>query len=452
MAVLADKTGGRVLVVDDEAALLKTFRYCLEDDGHTVATAASGEQAMALIRSRVFDVCFLDLSLGDSNALELLPAIRIAAPWLRVVIVTAHSSVDTAVQAMRAGATDYLVKPCSPEQLRIAAATHLHARRLDLRLEELERETGRSGGDTQLESRSPAMAALLDTVRQVAESEASILVLGESGTGKGVIARAIHRWSARQAAPFITINSPGLSGELFESELFGHRKGAFTGAVANSPGRVSQADGGTLFLDEIGEVPLALQPKLLRFLQDKQYESIGDPVTRQADVRLVAATNRDLNAMVRAGTFREDLLYRLDVIRIHLPPLRDRIEDLPQLAHGFLDEFIRIHRGRARGFSEAALTALAAHRWPGNIRELRNVVERASILCRGEQIEPRDLALGDAGGSAPATRTTQGLSLQALEREHILSVLGAAETLEVAAKTLGIDASTLYRKRKQYGI
>ncbi|MDP3293300.1 MAG: sigma-54 dependent transcriptional regulator, partial [Nevskia sp.] len=307
MAALADKTGGRVLVVDDEAALLKTFRYCLEDEGHSVATAASGEQAMALIHSRVFDVCFLDLSLGDSNALELLPAIRTAAPWLRVVIVTAHSSVDTAVQAMRAGATDYLVKPCSPEQLRIAAATHLHARRLDLRLEELERETGRSG-TTELESRSPAMAALLDTVRQVAESEASILVLGESGTGKGVIAKAIHRWSARRAAPFITINSPGLSAELFESELFGHRKGAFTGAIANSPGRVSQADGGTLFLDEIGEVPLALQPKLLRFLQDKQFESVGDPVTRQADVRLVAATNRDLNAMVRAGTFREDLL------------------------------------------------------------------------------------------------------------------------------------------------
>jgi len=441
-----------LLVVDDEAALLKTFRYCLEDDGHTVATAASGEQAMALIHSRVFDVCFLDLSLGDSNALELLPAIKAAAPWLRVVIVTAHSSVDTAVQAMRLGASDYLVKPCSPEQLRIAAATHLHARRLDLRLEELERETGQSGCGAELESRSPAMTALLDTARQVAGSEANILVLGESGTGKGVIARAIHRWSERRASPFITINSPGLSGELFESELFGHRKGAFTGAVANSPGRVSQADGGTLFLDEIGEVPLALQPKLLRFLQDKQFESLGDPVTRQADVRLVAATNRDLNAMVRAGTFREDLLYRLDVIRIHLPPLRERSEDLPQLAEGFLAEFIRIHRGRARGFSEAALEALAGHRWPGNIRELRNVIERASILCRGELIEPTDLALGDVGSTAAISRSSQGLSLQALEREHILTVLGVAESLDAAAKTLGIDASTLYRKRKQYGI
>jgi len=452
---LADKSGGRVLVVDDEAALLKTFRYCLEDDGHTVATAASGEQAMALIHSRVFDVCFLDLSLGDTNALALLPAIKTAAPWLRVVIVTAHSSVDTAVQAMRLGAMDYLVKPCSPEQLRIAAATHLHARRLDLRLEELEREQGRPAGDAQLVSRAPAMAALLDTARQVAESEANILVLGESGTGKGVIAKAIHRWSARHAAPFVTINSPGLSGELFESELFGHRKGAFTGAVANSPGRVSQADGGTLFLDEIGEVPIGLQAKLLRFLQDKAYESVGDPVTRQADVRLVAATNCDLNAMVRAGTFREDLLYRLDVIRIHLPPLRERIEDLPQLAAGFLDEFIRIHRGRARGFSDDALAALGRHRWPGNIRELRNVIERASILCRGELIEPRDLALGEAGAAPAGSGSRQpgsGMSLQALEREHILTVLGEAETLEAAAKQLGIDASTLYRKRKQYGI
>ncbi|MGQ3056657.1 MAG: sigma-54-dependent transcriptional regulator [Nevskia sp.] len=451
----AEKTGGRVLVVDDEAPLLKTFRYCLEDEGHTVATAASGEQAMALIRSRVFDVCLLDLNLGDTTALELLPLIRNAAPWLRVVIVTAHSSVDTAVQAMRAGAVDYLVKPCSPEQLRIAAATQLHARRLDLRLEELERQTGSSNDSAQLESRSPAMAELLDTARQVAASDANILVLGESGTGKGVIARAIHRWSARHAAPFITINSPGLSGELFESELFGHKKGAFTGAVANSPGRVAQADGGTLFLDEIGEVPIGLQAKLLRFLQDKQFESLGDPVTRQADVRLVAATNRDLNGMVKAGTFREDLLYRLDVIRLHLPPLRDRIEDLPAFANGFLDEFIRIHRGRGRGFSEAAMDALCRHRWPGNIRELRNVIERASILCRGELIEPRDLALGEAGGGAAAStaaRPTGAMSLAALEREHILAVLGEAETLEVAAKQLGIDASTLYRKRKQYGI
>jgi NtrC-family two-component system response regulator AlgB len=450
---MADKTGGRLLVIDDEAPLLKTFRYCLEDEGHTVATAASGEQAMALIRSRVFDVCFLDLTLGDCTALDLLPTIRNAAPWLRVVIVTAHSSVDTAVQAMRAGAVDYLVKPCSPEQLRIAAATQLHARRLDLRLEELERQTGHSGDQAQLDSRSPAMAELLDTARQVAASDANILVLGESGTGKGVIARAIHRWSPRHAAPFITINSPGLSGELFESELFGHRKGAFTGAVANTPGRVAQADGGTLFLDEIGEVPIGLQAKLLRFLQDKQFESVGDPVTRQADVRLVAATNRDLDGMVRAGVFREDLLYRLDVIRLHVPPLRDRIEDLPAFADGFLDEFIRIHRGRARGFSEAALDALCRHRWPGNIRELRNVVERASILCRGERIEPRDLALGDAGGIAmAASRPSATLSLAALEREHILAVLGAAETLEMAAKQLGIDASTLYRKRRQYGI
>ena len=217
--------------------------------------------------------------------------------------------------------------------------------------------------------------------------------------------------------------------------------------------RVAQADGGTLFLDEIGEVPIGLQAKLLRFLQDKQFESLGDPVTRQADVRLVAATNRDLNGMVKAGTFREDLLYRLDVIRLHLPPLRERIDDLPAFAHGFLDEFIRTHRGRARGFSDAALDALCRHRWPGNIRELRNVIERASILCRSELIEPRDLALGEAGAAAPsAARPTGALSLAALEREHILAVLGEAETLEIAAKQLGIDASTLYRKRKQYGI
>ena len=446
---MAEKTGGRVLVVDDEAALTKTFRYCLEDAGHTVATAATGEQALALIHSRVFDVCFLDLKLGDTTALDLLPIIRAAAPWLRVVIVTAHGTVDTAVKAMRAGAMDYLVKPCSPEQLRVAAASHLQARRLDLRLEELERASTGSGDP--LASRSPAMAQVLESARHVAETEASVLILGESGTGKGVIARAIHSWSPRSAAPFVTVHSPGLSNELFESELFGHRKGAFTGAVQNSPGRVSQADGGTLFLDEIGEVPLALQPKLLRFLQDKAYESVGDPVTRQADVRLVAATNRDLQAMVQAGSFREDLLYRLDVIRITLPALRDRPEDIPDLAGGFLDEFIRAHRGKARRFSDEAMTALVRHGWPGNIRELRNVIERASILVRNEQIEASDLALGSAAGPAPS-RKASGLSLQELEREHILAVIGEAETLEAAARQLGIDASTLYRKRKQYGI
>jgi len=450
---VAEKPGGRVLIVDDEASLLKTFRYCLEDAGHTVSSAQNAEQATALVQSRVFDVCFLDLRLGDSSGIDLLPVLKAAAPWLRVVMVTAHSSVDNAVEAMRAGAADYLVKPCSPEQLRIAAAKHLHARRLELRLEELERGAAKPVDRGQLESRSPAMAQVLETARQVAESTANILVLGESGTGKGVLAKAIHEWSGRADGPFVTVNSPGLSGELFESELFGHRKGAFTGAIQNSPGRASQADGGTLFLDEIGEVSMALQPKLLRFLQDKQYESVGDPVTRQADVRLIAATNRDLAAMVKQGTFREDLLYRLDVIRIVLPPLRERPEDIVGLAEGFLAEFVNTHRCRARSFSEPAQHALQAHRWPGNIRELRNVIERASILCRSEVIEARDLALVDGGAGPSATaRPGAALSLLALEREHILAVLGSAESLEVAAKQLGIDVSTLYRKRKQYGI
>lgn len=447
----SDEMRGRVLVVDDEAPLRETFRYCLHDAGFSVMTAATAEQAQQLVQSHVFDVCFLDLRLGESSAMDLLPDLKIAAPWMRVVIVTAFSSVETAVNAMRAGAVDYLVKPCSPEQLRLAARKQVHERRMELRIAELERASS-DHDDALLASQSPAMAHLLATARQVAASDANILLLGESGTGKGVLARAIHGWSRRVTAPFATINCPSLGGDLFESELFGHRRGAFTGAVQNSPGRVSQADGGTLFLDEVGDVPLALQPKLLRFLQDKEYERIGDPVTRRADVRLVAATNRDLSQMAQRGEFRQDLLYRLDVIRLNLPALRERREDIVPLTERFLAGFIAEHGSRARGLSEAARSELRDHSWPGNIRELRNAIERACILCDGELIEPRHLGLGTRSESSSLTANTRIPSLDELERAHILRVIAETDSLEQAARTLGIDSSTLYRKRKQYGL
>ena len=450
MRMEAKQSGGRVLIADDEPAILKTFRYCLEEAGYEVSGAAGAEQLEALVQRQVFDLCFLDLKFGSASGLELLPRLKAAAPWLRITIVTAYSSIDTAVQAIHAGAVDYLVKPCSSDQLRLAAAKHMQARRLELRLEELERGSPRPGEDAQLDSRSPAMRQVVEMAREVADSDANLLILGESGTGKGVLARAVHRWSGRGQHPFVTVNSPGLSAELFESELFGHRKGAFTGAIQNSPGRVSQADGGTLFLDEVGDVPPPLQPKLLRFLQDKEYERVGDPLTRYANVRLVAATNRDLHGMVRQGQFREDLLYRLDVIRLLLPALRERPEDIPALAQHFLAQFAALGR-RARGFTTEALALLTRYAWPGNVRELRNVIERASILCKSELIEPRFLAL-DSGGSGTAPRPGAALSLSALEREHIVAVLAQAGTLEAAARQLGIDASTLYRKRKQYGI
>jgi len=416
--------GGRILLVDDEAAILRTFRYCLEDRGYTVMTAASAAQAEAILQRQVFDLCFLDLRLGEDNGLDVLQQMRLLAPWMRVVIVTAHSAVDTAVDAMQAGAADYLLKPCSPEQLRLSAAKQLEVRQMAARLEALEGEM-KQRSDA-LGSHSPAMMAVLETARQVADTDANILILGESGTGKGELARAIHTWSRRS-------------------------KKAFTGATESTLGRVNQADGGTLFLDEIGDFPLALQPKLLRFIQDKEYERVGDPVTRRADVRILAATNLNLEEMVREGKFREDLLYRLNVITLNLPPMRERPEDVLTLAERFLASFVKNYGRPARGFSDAAVAALKTYRWPGNVRELRNVVERASIICPQQMIEVSHLGLGEQVGSN-APRIGEPLSLEALEKAHIAGVLSTSDTLDQAARILGIDASTLYRKRKQYGL
>ncbi|MDF3863061.1 sigma-54-dependent response regulator transcription factor AlgB [Pseudomonas denitrificans (nom. rej.)] len=440
---------GRILLVDDESAILRSFRYCLEDEGYSVATASSAQQAENLLQRQVFDLCFLDLRLGDDNGLDVLAQMRVQAPWMRVVIVTAHSAVDTAVDAMQAGAVDYLVKPCSPDQLRLAAAKQLEVRQLTARIEALEGEM-RKQGDV-LESHSPAMAAVLETARQVAATDANILILGESGSGKGELARAIHNWSKRAKKSCVTINCPSLTAELMESELFGHSRGAFTGATENTLGRISQADGGTLFLDEIGDFPLTLQPKLLRFIQDKEYERVGDPVTRNADVRILAATNRDLAGMVAQGTFREDLLYRLNVIVLNLPPLRERAEDIIGLAERFLARFVKDYGRPARGFTDEARALLRRYNWPGNVRELRNVIERASIICNLDLIGVEQLAIGEQTTSS-APRIGEAMSLEELEKAHIAAVMASSATLDQAAKTLGIDASTLYRKRKQYSL
>ncbi|WP_417660738.1 sigma-54-dependent response regulator transcription factor AlgB [Pseudomonas sp.] len=440
---------GRILLVDDESAILRTFRYCLEDEGYNVATANSAAQAEALLQRQVFDLCFLDLRLGEDNGLDVLAMMRVQSPWMRVVIVTAHSAIDTAVDAMQAGAADYLVKPCSPEQLRLAAAKQLEARQMAARLETLEGQVRQRKRD--IDSSSPSMMAVLETARQVAVTDANILILGESGTGKGELAHAIHHWSRRAKKNSVTINCPSLTAELMESELFGHSKGAFTGASESTLGRVNQADGGTLFLDEIGDFPLSLQPKLLRFIQDKEYERVGDPVTRQADVRIVAATNLNLDEMVREGRFREDLLYRLNVITLKLPALRERTEDVLTLADRFLARFVNEYARPARSFSEEALSVLANYPWPGNIRELRNVVERASIICQEEQVQVIHLGLTESGNNQ-VPRVGGAMSLEELEKSHIAAVMASSETLDQAAKSLGIDASTLYRKRKQYDL
>jgi NtrC-family two-component system response regulator AlgB len=278
--------------------------------------------------------------------------------------------------------------------------------------------------------------------------------MGESGTGKGMLARAIHRWSTRSKAGFVTINCPSLSPELMESELFGHTKGAFTGATESTAGRVSQANGGTLFLDEIGDFPLTLQPKLLRFIQEKEYERVGDPVTRTAEVRIVAASNRDLAQMVKDKTFREDLYYRLNVISLTLPPLRERPEDILALADGFLARYVTAYARPARRFSADASRLLQRYPWPGNVRELQNVIERASIICEGAEVQVSHLGVGGDGQTERTSRPRAGdhISIADLERSHITALIANIDSLDEAAKLLGIDVSTLYRKRKQYGI
>ena len=445
----------RVLLVDDDSTVLRNFRLCLEDAGYQVNTAHNATSALSAVSRSVFDVCVLDLHIGDESGLELLPQLRASAPWMRVVMATAESDAAVAVTAMRSGAADYLIKPCEPDELIHAVEQQASARRMERRIEELE-SGGGGGGPAAVESTNTTMARLLETARQAAETDATVLILGESGTGKNVLARAIHGWSNRRKASFATVNCPSLSAELLESELFGHVKGAFTGAHDHRQGRVQVAEGGTLFLDEIGEFPLALQPKFLRFLQDREYERVGDPRTRKADVRLIAATNRDLGTAVAAGTFRNDLYYRLNVISLTVPPLRERLEDILPIAHNLLTELVARYRRPARRLSESARNALLAYSWPGNVRELANAIERAVILCGGEEIgyEHLPFVSGNANVSIASSTPRAGdpVTLEALERAHIEAILGATPTLDVAAKTLGIDASTLYRKRKGYGI
>jgi NtrC-family two-component system response regulator AlgB len=444
----ATAPGHSVLLVDDDSAQLRNFRWCLEDAGFRVHAATHGAQALQLLNEQMIDLCFLDIGIGDESGLELLPQLLQVAPWLRVVMATAESAVSQMVSAIRAGAVDYLVKPCAPEMLVQTARRQAEARRMQLQIEQLQSQ---GEGSPDLGTRHAALAQVIETARQVADTDASVLLLGESGTGKNVLARAIHQWSGRAARAFATVNCPSLSAELLESELFGHVKGAFTGAIDNRQGRAQLADGGSLFLDEIGDFPLALQPKLLRFVQDREFERVGDPHTRRADVRIIAATNRDLQALVGEGRFREDLYYRLNVIALHMPPLRERREDIGVLAQRFLLQFATGYRRPARSFDEEALAALQRHDWPGNIRELRNVVERIAILAPQEVVTAAQLPPPfNLRPAANVARVGADISLAELERAHITAVVASSSSLEEAARILGIDTSTLYRKRKQY--
>jgi NtrC-family two-component system response regulator AlgB len=437
-----------VLVVDDDPTIRRMLSICLANNGYKVCEVGGFRETLEEVQRQYFDLAFVDLRLGAQSGMDLIPELQSANPGIRIIMITAFGGIENAVQAIKRGASDYLPKPFLPEQVALMAQKALHARAEEFGLDELDR----FGLKADLSSRSPVMQRALALARQAASSEATLLIRGETGTGKGVLARAIHNWSPRRNGPFSVVSCPALPSELLESELFGHQQGSFTGAHREQIGRVAQAAGGTLFLDEIGDLPPGLQPKILRFIQDHDYERLGDSVTRKADVRVVVATNVDLKAGVLSGRFREDLYYRLNVIEIVLPPLRERREDVLPLALGLLASFAAENMRPGLHFSEDAEAFLQSHNWPGNLRELSNAIEKGVIFATGSEVAKAHLTTEFRIPQPAEQRIGDAISLEQLEETHIRRVLNVHRSLEAAAAVLGIDASTLWRKRKKYGI
>jgi NtrC-family two-component system response regulator AlgB len=441
-----------VLIVDDEANIRKTLALCLEKRGHQVVAVSNSSDARTEALRRPFDLAFVDLLLGSERGMDLIPQLLADSPWLKIVVVTAYAAIDTAVEAIKLGAMDYLPKPFTPMQVEVAANKASELRALEQKVSSLQQALGEASPEVDLESHSVEMQRVVTLARRTAQSEASILLRGESGTGKSVLARAIHSWSLRSEKPFSIVSCPSLSGELLESELFGHVRGAFTGAVRDNPGRIATSQGGTLFLDDIGDLPLAIQPKLLRFIQEREYERIGGQRTCRADVRIIAATNQDLETAIKQGRFREDLFYRLNAVSVEIPPLRRRPEDILALAERMLAFFCAQNHRRTQRFTDEARQVLQQYVWPGNLRELRNVIERAVILCQTEMVGIDCFPPLLAQTTTKQPVTPKLLSLEELEEEHIRRVLAQTRSLDEAATILGVDQATLWRHRKKYGI
>jgi two-component system, NtrC family, nitrogen regulation response regulator NtrX len=439
-----------VLLVDDDARIRNAMRGVLEDEGHTVAEAPDGAQALAALEGRAFDAVLLDVNMPGMSGLDALVSIREMAPNTAVVMVSGEGTIATAVQALKRGAFDFIEKPADPEHLlRVLAQA--------AQLSELRRATPQASAapesDLGLIGASPAIATLLSDIRRVAPSQAKVLITGENGVGKDLVAEAIHRLSKRAEKPFVKLNCAAIPRDLVESELFGHEKGAFTGALQRKVGRLERADQGTLFLDEIGDLSAESQAKLLRALETGEVDRIGATDTIKVDVRILSATNKDLAEAMETGEFRRDLFYRLNGVPLHVPPLRERRTDVPALAGHFLARACAAEGKAEKHLSAEAMTVLEEYRWPGNVRELRNLMERAAILVEGVEVSAEDLASWlDAG---PASEESAGLRGE-IERREADAIRKALEqagwNVTQAAAGLGIDRTNLHRKMRKYAI
>ena len=446
----------RIVVVDDEPAQRELIGGFLTKQGHEVLLAANGAEALIHVRSRRVDLVLSDCRMPAMSGPELLSGIKAVNPEIPLVLMTAYGTVETAVQAMKDGAADYLAKPLDLEELLVRVARVTEQSRLRSEVRDLQRQLVERHRLEGIVGESGRMQEVLALAKRVAPSGATVLIRGESGTGKELIARAIHFNSPRANGPLVSLNCAALPEQLLESELFGHEKGAFTGAVAQRKGRFEQADGGSIFLDEIGDLSPTLQVKLLRVLQEREFERVGGNKTINADVRVMAATHRDLERAMREGTFREDLYYRLNVVTIQIPPLRERREDIPLLLDHFLRKFAEKNRRDVTGLTAAARDALLKYDYPGNVRELENIVERAVLLCRGRVIDAEDLPAparpGQRSAAEPLPKDLPGV-LADIERQAIESALERTGGIQTqAAESLGISERVLRYKMRKYGL
>jgi DNA-binding NtrC family response regulator len=444
----------RVLLADDQRDILEALQLLLKSEGFQVQSVTSPAAVLAATDESDFDAALIDLNYArdttsGQEGLDLLARLHTEDPTLPVIVLTAWASVDVAVEAMRRGARDFVQKPWDNARLLAIVRTQVELSRALRRGRQLEGAARLSFDGAPLIARSPAMKPVIELIERTAPSDANVLIAGENGTGKGLVAQAIHALSPRAARPMVTVNAGGVSETVFESELFGHVRGAFTDARADRVGRFELADGGTLFLDEIANVPTSQQAKLLRVIAAGEFERLGSSRTRRVDVRILSATNADIDAEVAAGRFRQDLLFRLNTIEIVIPPLRDRRDDIPSLATHFLEQHARRYRKNLTGFDSAAMDALLRHPWPGNVRELEHAIERAVLMAPGPNVAPGDLGLRRTQDGA---QSLENMGLEDVEAFLIRKAVNRFGSVTEAAKALGLSRSALYRRLERYGI